>query len=378
MNTLKQTENNSVFIIAEIGTSHNGSLTRAEELIRSAAESGANCVKTQIVFADEIIHPETGEVKLPGGNIRLYDNFKKLEQDFDFYQKLKEITEEYGLEFLASPFGQKSLDWLLKLNCKRIKIASPELNHFPLLKDSATSGKEIILSTGVSLLSDIEAALKSLTSAGCVKNNISLLHCITSYPAPEEEYNLLILKTLSDKFQIRCGISDHSKNPLLVPLTSVYTGSTIIEKHITLKKEDGGLDDPIALEPEEFKQMCEGVRAIEKLQKEEQFNFLIKKFNDEKIKNILGNGKKLLAESEKANYGRTNRSIHALNSMSAGTILTKKNTAILRTEKKLKPGIRPEYYDSLIGKKIIRDVKNGEGIRSEDLGIKKEGMNFPL
>ena len=356
-----------VFIIAETGTSHNGSLERAERLIEAAAFAGADCVKTQIVFADEIIHPNTGEVELPGGSIRLYDRFRDIEQDFDFYLRMKELTESAGLEFLASPFGAKSLEWLLELGCSAIKIASPELNHFPLLKLAAESGKQLYLSTGVSKLADIEAAL-----AVTGKENVALMHCITSYPAPEDEYNLRVIPTLSARFGIPAGVSDHSTDPVIVPAAATAMGACCIEKHITISNEDGGLDDPIALRPEQFREMAEAVRRTEDLIYESgataALQNLEEQYGNERIKRVLGSGRKDLAASEEPNYGRTNRSVHALFELPAGTILSYENTALLRTEKKLRPGIRPEFYDNIIGKKLIATVKSGEGITEEDLG----------
>ncbi|HAK45165.1 MAG TPA: spore coat protein, partial [Spirochaeta sp.] len=216
MNDQKKSNTSRIFIIAEIGTSHNGDLDRASMLIDAAAAAGAGCVKTQIIFADEIIHPKTGVVELPGGSIRLFDRFLELEQDFEFYRKLKNLTEAAGLEFLASPFGYMSLDWLLKLGCKMIKIASPELNHFPLLELAAGTGKKLLLSTGVSKLSDIEAALNCIASVSeTARQQAVLMHCITSYPAPEEEYNLNVIPALSGRFGIPAGVSDHSLDPVM-------------------------------------------------------------------------------------------------------------------------------------------------------------------
>ncbi len=347
---------NPTFIIAEIGTSHNGSLERAARLIDASAEAGADFVKTQIVFADEIIHPNTGEVELPGGRIRLYDRFRELEQDFDFYARLKEMTEAAGLEFLASPFGEKSLKWLLRLDCSFIKIASPELNHFPLLEQASASGKKIILSTGVSEFSDIEAALAVTGS-----EKTAILHCITAYPAPENEYNLRLIQTLSRHFSVTAGVSDHSLDPVLVPAVSAALGAGYIEKHITLKNDDGGLDDPIALTPADFSLMSRAVHRAETIEE------LRERFGTDRINAVLGDGTKRLAPAEAANYGRTNRSVHALKAIAEGTIITKENTALLRTEKKLKPGARPEHWNTIIGKTLLHDIKSGDGICLDDI-----------
>ncbi len=369
----KQNSSHQVFIIAETGTSHNGSLERATELIHAAAAAGADCVKTQIVIADEIIHPETGEVALPGGSIRLYDRFRELEQNIEFYLAMKEITEKAGMEFLASPFGKESLNQLLMLGCSSIKIASPELNHFPLLEQAAAAQKKIILSTGVSTLEDIAAALAVTGNLNTV-----LLHCITSYPAPEDEYNLRLIPFFIDHFRVAAGVSDHSLDPLLVPSVSAAAGATVIEKHIALDNAGGGLDDPIALTPDKFAMMSAAVREFEKIPAKDRIYAAEARFGRERVKSILGDGKKRLAESELRNYGRTNRSVHAVSGLAEGTVLTEQNTALLRTEKKLRPGIRPEFYNEIIGKKLVCPVKPGDGIRADDLGLDRPGMDFPL
>ena len=365
MINLTMAETAPVYIIAETGTSHNGSLERAAMLVDAAASAGADCIKSQIVFADEIIHPNTGEVALPGGNIRLYDRFRELEQDFEFYLELKRLTENAGLDFLASPFGAKSLEWLLKLGCEAIKIASPELNHFPLLRSAAASGKKLILSTGVSELSDIEAALE-VTG----RERVSLLHCITSYPAPESEYNLRLIPALSERFGVPVGVSDHSTDPELVPAAAAALGACCIEKHITLNNDDGGLDDPIALKPDQFAAMSSAVRRVESVMRNSGSRQAIvelkERYGSDQIECVLGSGVKELAPSERLNYARSNRSVHALYDLPAGTVLSFENTALLRTEKKLRPGIRPEFYDDIIGKKLIRGIASGDGITAED------------
>ena len=233
-------------IIAEIGTSHGGSLEKAKKLIDCAVDNGADWVKFQWVYADEILHPNTGFVKLPTGNIRLYDRFKALEVEPDFFAECERYTHEKGAKFTCSPFGIRSLEELMEIKPDAVKIASPELNHIPLLKKLAEIRKRnnihVIISSGVSKLCDIERALEILG-----RDNITLLHCITFYPAPEEEYNLNVIPNLSKIFGVPCGVSDHSLDPILVPSIACALGATMIEKHITLSKETDGLDDPVAL-----------------------------------------------------------------------------------------------------------------------------------
>lgn len=345
------------FIIAEIGTAHCASFEKAKKLIDSAVCAGADCVKFQIVYAKEILHPKTGFVNLPTGKIPLYNRFKELEVSPDFYAKCSEYCKSCGILFCASPFGTQSLKELIELNPCAIKIASPELNHFPLLKE-CPNDIPLILSSGVSKITDIEKALETTEN---VKTK-ALLHCITSYPAPEIEYNLNVLKNLSNIFDVKVGVSDHSLDPILVPTLSLCTGGSIIEKHICISKEDMGLDDPVALPPEQFAQMVNSVRLAQKEGSIETIDRLNKIYGKEKVQAILGSGKKVLAQSEKNNYTRTNRSIHFMRTMKKGEIITKNDVEVLRTEKILTPGLSPEFLETILGAKLTKDVKDGEGL----------------
>lgn len=361
-------KNHQVQIIAEIGTTHGGSISKAKDLIQACAESGADFVKFQWVYADEILHPNTGFVSLPGGNIRLYDRFKQLELTIDFYAEVKDYAKSCGCGFICSPFGLRSLKELISINPDAIKIASPELNHFPLLAELTRTKKNIpvILSSGVSTLADIEKALSFFDN----KDSVSLLHCITSYPAPLEEYNVKLIENLRNIFGINTGLSDHSMHPYLVPVLSTVFGATQIEKHITLSRQTDGLDDPVALEPDDFSLMVQEVRQTEKIINEygsEQGLLKItkklnKEFSENTISKVIGDGIKKLANSEKLNYGRTNRSIHFMNNMKKGEIISKESISVLRTEKILTPGISPEYLEEIIGLTLTKDVCAGQGV----------------
>jgi sialic acid synthase SpsE len=350
-------------IIAEIGTSHQGSLSHAKELIHAAKESGATCAKFQLVFADEIIHPNAGYVPLPGGSVRLYDKFKELEQGEEFYHTLKNETEKAGIDFLCTPFGLKSLSILREMQCQAYKIASPELNHLPLIDAAAALEKPLFLSLGVSLLSDIERALFTVNN----RARVTLLHCVTSYPAPETDYNLRQLPHLASFFGVDAGVSDHSMDPRLVPALAVFMGARAVEKHICLSRKADGLDDPIALEPRQFAQMTESIRAMES-DRDAALTGLNNFYGREKIEAVLGSGKKELADSEKANYGRTNRSVCAVSPIKKGDILTAANTALYRCEKELRIGLPPFLWPQVIGRAAAHDIDAGEGIRFEDLG----------
>lgn len=374
---------NRTYIIAEIGTSHGGSLEKAYRLIDAAVFAGADCVKFQWVYADEILHPNTGTVDLPGGAVRLYDTFLSLEMPSSFFKKVCKYARSKGVAFACSPFGIRSLRKLWKLRPDAIKIASPELNHFPLLEEllklESTVDEDmrvpVILSSGVSKLEDIDKTLKLLqplhvadcAQAGAGLSRLALLHCVTSYPAPETDYNLAVLKFLKERFSVTVGVSDHSLDPVLVPAISAAVGGGIIEKHITLSRETDGLDDRVALTPQLFAQMVQKVHAVDLLAEEERMPFLIKEFGIEKVNAVMGDGQKKLAASEEANYNRTNRSIHYLKSLKAGTKLCSKDIAVLRTEKILTPGISPEYFDAVVGRQLAVDVTAGAGLLWEDL-----------
>jgi sialic acid synthase SpsE len=355
-----------VLIIAELGTSHGADPGKARELIAAAAEAGADCIKFQIVYAHEILHPNTGEVALPGGKIRLYDRFRDLETDPSFYALMKEEVEKQGLLFLCTPFGIQSARELKALEPKFVKIASPELNYTALLREAASFGVPALLSTGVSRLGDIEEALETLSSFG-ERPQVCLLHCVTAYPAPEKDYNLRVLKNLSGIFGVPAGVSDHSMDPCLVPVLAAAAGGAVIEKHFCLSRDDPGLDDPIALPPEAFARMVREVRRASKQGPEESLKAVYEEWGQETAEAVLGDGVKRLAPSEKANSERTNRSIHALRDIHEGETIGKDMIAVLRTEKILRPGLHPSWEGRILGRKARNFIPSGEGIRFEDI-----------
>ncbi|MBP5748032.1 MAG: N-acetylneuraminate synthase family protein [Treponema sp.] len=393
-------------VIAEIGTAHGGNIEKARALIDEAASCGADIIKFQWVYADEILHPDTGFVNLPGGSVRLYDRFKALEVPKEFFKECLEYTHQKGLLFACSPFGLRSLEELASINPDAIKIASPEVNHIPLLKACASYyGKiPIILSSGVSTLGDIEKAISLLTGGnklgkeekGLVLPPLTLLHCITFYPAPEDEYNVRCVDTLQKIFGIPSGISDHSLDPVLVPVLASAMGGSMLEKHITLSKKTDGLDDPVALEADQFSQMVNAVRQTEAIfsrfgkdfaaggnsitnarllfdetilstSQAEIIRQMEMQYGEEKVFRVLGTGVKKLAPIEIQNYGRTNRSLHYTSSLEKGHKIESKDIAVLRTEKVLTPGIPPEFLDTVIGCVLQKDVTSGSGVAWEDL-----------
>ena len=348
-------------IVAEIGTSHGGDLEKAGALVKEAAQAGATCAKFQAVFAEEIVHPNTGDVELPGGATPLYKVFKALERGTSFYAELKRKTEEAGLVFLCTPFGLKSAAVLKEIGVDAVKIASPEINHIPLLEETASWGIPVVLSTGISKLADIETALSILP------NETIILHCVTSYPAPEEEGNVLCLPALSGTFGKLTGISDHSLEPGLIPALSVALGGCVIEKHFTLDHSGGGLDDPVALTPEQFKELTDTVREIEALPAGERLGFLYKKYGKSRVTAAAGTGVKGLSKSERPYYRTTNRSILAVKPIRRGTVIEPDAVALLRSETNLTPGLPPSMLPHIIGRRAARDIDSGAGLTWDDL-----------
>ncbi|GAB1482731.1 N-acetylneuraminate synthase family protein [Treponema sp.] len=351
-----------VLVIAELGTSHGADRLKAKELVDAAAEAGADCVKLQLVYADEILHPNTGEVQLPGGRLRLYDVFKRLELSLDFFVELKEYVEARNLVFLCTPFGIKSAQELRSLGVKAMKLASPELNHLSLVQELASYELPTLISSGVSRLADIERALDYFSP-----EKTCLLHCVTAYPAPETEYNLRLLPSLSALFGVSVGVSDHSLDAELVPSLSVCMGAVAIEKHFCLSRSDPGLDDSIALDPPDFIKMVRAIREVEKLGREAALSAIEKERGARLVNTVLGDGVKRLAASEKANYTRTNRSIHVLRDIQQGEILQKEDIASLRTEKNLRPGLEPLWEPLIPGRQAREFIASGEGLRFTDI-----------
>jgi len=351
-----------VFIIAEAGSNHDGKLEQAKKLIDIAAEAGADAVKFQLFRASKIYTPNCGKILTPQGKLDLYKFFKKAEMPFKWIPLLKKYAEKKELLFIVSPFDEEAADELERNNIKVYKIASPELNHLPLLTYIAKKKKPMIISSGFSTLSDIEEAVITIYKEN--NREIALLHCVSSYPAPPEEYNLKVIKTLESAFQIPIGISDHSLDPILIPRLAVASGASIIEKHFTLDKKLSGADHSYALDPEELKLMVKEIRKVEKWGQEEKDKFLE---SSPLYKKILGTGQKTVAPSEKEIYPGDKRSIFIIKDLKKGDKLDRNNLAILRAERYLKPGLHPRYFDLVLGKIVVKPVKKYNGLQWEHL-----------
>ncbi len=355
-------EGKPVFIIAEAGSNHDGKFEQAKKLIDAAFWAGADAVKFQLFKVSTIYTPTCGKISTPQGKIDLYKFFEQVELPSKWLFSLKKYAEEKGLIFIVSPFDEKSADELEKINIAAYKIASPELNHLPLLGHIAKKNKPIILSSGLSTLTDIEEALSTIYKENNFK--VILLHCVSGYPAPAEDYNLNVIETLKRAFQVPVGISDHSLDPVLIPKLATAAGTSVIEKHFTISKKLPGADHPFSLEPKELKLMVEEIRKTEKWSEEKKNKFLKSK---QLYKKILGTSQKIIAPSEKVLYPGDKRSIFTIRDIKKGEKLSENNIAVLRAERYLKPGIHPRYFNLVLGKRTTGAIKKYIGLQWEYL-----------
>lgn len=347
-----------VFIIAEAGSNHDGKLEQAKELIDAAAKAGADAVKFQLFRAAKIYPPNAGKIPTAQGKLDLYKFFVQVELSFKWLPILKKYAERKGLVFIVSPFDEKAVDELAKVNLDAYKIASPELNHIPLLKYTAKKGKPMIMSTGLSKMTDVEEAVETVRNAGNEK--ILLLHCVTGYPALPEEYNLKVMETMQKAFGVPVGLSDHSLDPVKIPKIAVALGANAVEKHFTINKKLPGADHSFALEPDELKKMVKEIRRVERWSRARRERFLS---SEPLCKKILGTGQKLISPSEEDLYPGDKRSIFVIKDIKRNEKLNKTNTAILRAERYLKPGIHPRYYDLVLGKKVNKPIRKNTGLQ---------------
>ena len=255
-----------VLVIAEIGVNHNGDLKIAEKLIESAASAGANIVKFQAYIAGDLATSKAKQANYQKKNSKEYQSQKEMLLKFQFdkknFQYIKDCCVSNNVEFLATAFDFKSLDMLSSFDLQRIKIPSGEITNYPYLQIIGGLKKPIILSTGMSTLEEINSALRILEKSGAKRNDITILHCTSEYPAPLEEVNLNVLKTLSNEFGTKVGYSDHT-NGIEVSIAAVALGAKVIEKHLTLNRNSEGPDHLASIEPLEFKMMTQYIRNVE-------------------------------------------------------------------------------------------------------------------
>lgn len=332
-----------IYVIAEAGVNHNGDIKQAKKLIDMAKECGADAVKFQIFKAEEStgIRAEKPEYQKQNDKTieSQYEMIKKLELPFSDFAVLKQYAEMKKIDFIATPDGEESLQYLLDLDVPFIKVGSTEVTNYPFLEKIAQSMKPIILSTGMSTLGEVEKAVNTVLEAGNEK--IQLMHCTTDYPTEIEDVNLRAMVTLRDAFHIPVGYSDHTLG-FEAAVAAVSLGAVCIEKHITLDRNLPGPDHRASMSLEEFKEYVNHIRNAEKL---------------------LGDGRKKPTKKEKIMMQQIRRSILAVEDLKAGTILTKEMFCYKRPG----GGIPPECADILIGRMLKRDIKIEEEIMWEDV-----------
>jgi len=317
-----------VFIIAEAGVNHNGSLDRAKEMVKVAAIAGADAIKFQTFKAETLVTKDAVkanyQIKASSQTETQFEMLKKLELSYESHHQLLKICESNQIEFLSSPFDLTTIDLLKKLGINKWKIPSGEITNLPYLRKIASFGQEIILSTGMADLEEIKVALSVFTTAGIPLNKITVLHCNTEYPTPMQDVNLKAMQTIKFSFPgVKIGYSDHTKG-IEVPIAAVAMGATMIEKHFTLDKNLPGPDHKASLSTDELVQMVNAIRNIE---------------------DALGNGIKKPSPSEKKNIAIARKSIVAACNIAIGEKLTRDNLTIKRPGN----GLSPMKWDEILG-----------------------------
>ena len=326
-----------VYIIAEAGVNHNGSLKLAKEMVIKARESGADAIKFQTFKSERVVSSLAKKAAYQIKNTGSADEsqlemVKKLELSFDDFRELQAFSKEKDIQFLSTPFDLESIDFLNQLEMPFWKLPSGEGTNYPYLVKIAQTHKGIVMSTGMCTLDEISESLSVLRTNGAGK--IVLLHCNTEYPTPMEDVNLKAMSTLKKTFDTPIGYSDHTKG-IEVPIAAVAMGATIIEKHFTLDRNMEGPDHKASLEPSELKAMVQAIRNIEK---------------------AIGTGKKKPSVSEVKNIVIARKSIVANQPIKKGEIFTEQNI----TTKRPGTGISPMKWRQVLGQKATRDFTEDE------------------
>ncbi len=331
---IKIGEGNPVFIIAELSANHNGSLKTAIDTIRAAKRAGANCIKFQTYTSDTItIDCDKDDFIIKDtiwGGRKLYDLYNEAFTPWDWHEELFSIAKKEGLICFSSPFDKTAVDFLESLNVPAYKIASFEITDIPLIEYVASKGKPIIISTGIANITDIELAVNACRGVG--NNNIALLKCTSSYPAPIDEANLTMVKDLSERFKVIAGISDHTMGST-VPIVAVALGAKIVEKHFILDRSLGGPDASFSMNEIEFSQMVHSIREAE-----------------------LAIGRVDYNLTSKQKKGRDfSRSLYIVKDVQKGEFITEDNV------KSIRPGfgMHPKFYHEIIGSTFKDDFKKG-------------------
>ena len=328
----------SVFIIAEAGVNHNGSIKLAKKLIDVAVESGADAVKFQTFKTENLVSKTAKKAdyqKKTTDALELqFDMIKKLELDVNTHKELLVYCQEKGIMFLSTAFDHDSINLLNNLGLKIFKIPSGEITNLPYLRHIGSLRKKVVLSTGMSTLQEVENALTVLIGAGTEKENITTLHANTMYPTPMEDVNLNAMLTIQKELDIAVGYSDHTIG-IEVGIAAVAMGASIIEKHFTLDQAMNGPDHKTSLEPKELKAMVLAIRNIEI---------------------ALGGDEKKPSPSESVNINVVRKSIVANQDIKKGDLLTEKNITVKRPGN----GINPMKWDEVIGSIALKNYNADE------------------
>ncbi len=327
-------QSSRVFIIAELSANHNGSLENAIETIRGAKRAGADCIKFQTYTADTITIDCDKDDFYIKDTIWDGSNLHKLYQEaytpWEWHKRLFEVAEEEGLICFSSPFDKTAVDFLEELNVPAYKIASFEITDIPLIQYVASKGKPIIISTGIAELEDIQLALDTCRNAG--NNQIALLKCTSSYPAPVNEANMVMIKDLAERFNVISGLSDHTMGAT-VPVVATAFGAKIIEKHFILDRSIGGPDASFSMNEKEFSEMVRLVREAESAVGEITYELTSKQ---QKGKDF-------------------SRSLYVVEDVKKGELFTPQNIRSIRPGF----GLHPKHYNSVIGEVSNCDIEKG-------------------
>lgn len=327
-----------VIVIAEAGVNHNGDINLAKKLIDVAAEANADFVKFQTFSADSIVTRAAKKAVYQdqnmGGSESQHEMLRRLELTFDMHDELIAHCAIRKIEFFSTAFDIASVNLLVSLGQSHFKIPSGEITNLPYLRQIGQLGKSVIMSTGMSTMGEIEAAINALEQAGTQRNNITVLHCTTEYPTPMAEVNLHAMQAIHHAFGVKVGYSDHTRG-LEVSIAAVAMGASVIEKHFTLDRNLPGPDHKASLEPKEFMELVSAIRNIEI---------------------ALGDGIKRLTPSEVRNKSVMRKSIVASKEIKTGDKFSLQNI----TTKRPGTGISPMHWDEVIGRTSTRDFEEDE------------------
>ena len=332
-----------VYIIAEAGVNHNGSLEMALKLIDKASEIGADCIKFQTFKAEQIVtasSPKASyQLKVTDAQESQFDMLKKLELQKEDFKKLKDHCAAKGIDFMSTPYNFEDADLLNDIGVSMFKIASGQVAELPFLKYVAAFKKKMIVSTGMANMQEVKDAVNAMRTAG--NDDIVILQCNTDYPSKIEDTNLLAMQTMRNELKVKVGYSCHVPANYAC-FAAVALGAEMIEKHFTLDKNLPGPDHSCSLEPYEFKELIEGIRSIEK---------------------SFGSGIKTPSQSEQKNTYGMRRSLVAKTDMKAGTVLRSEHIAFKRPMN----GLSPNYYEQVLGKKLKKDLAKDSPFTKEDI-----------